>query len=131
MDFIIRAEGECVEQLRYHLAIMPAVGVTDHCTQGSTIGWPGGLPFFNEVAQCLLTDYRINDFSHNPFRVGQCGICELKKQILLPAYALQILKQLALNFPLRTGVGGSIKELRQCALSAVARCSGSRLYATA
>jgi hypothetical protein len=57
MDFIIRAEGECLKQLRYHLAIMPAVGVTDHRAQSSTIGWPGSLPFFNKVAQRLLADY--------------------------------------------------------------------------
>ena len=102
MDFVIRAEGECLKQLWYHLAIMSAVGVADHCTQSSTIGWPGSLPFFNKVAQCLLADYRINYFSQNSVRICKCSIGELEEQILLAAYAFEVLKQLALNFPLRT-----------------------------
>ena len=86
MDLVIRAEGKCLKQLGYHPPIVPAVGVTDHRAQGSTIGWPGGLPFFNEIAQSLLTDYRINDFSYNPFGIRQRRIGELKEQILFASY---------------------------------------------
>ena len=50
----------------------------------------------------MLTDYRINYFSHNSVWICQCGIGELEEQILLATYAFEILKQLALNFPFRT-----------------------------
>src|SRR5258707_15729101 len=80
---------------------MPAVGVTDHRAQGGTVSWPCCLPFSNEVAERLLTDYGKDHFSYNPFRVCQGDFGKFKEQSLLALYAFEILEQLTLVFVVR------------------------------
>jgi len=56
---------------------------------GDAVGRAGGLPFFDQVVQRLLHDYRVQHLAYHTVRLGKRAIGQLEQQILLTADTLE------------------------------------------
>ena len=99
---VVGAEFQRGQQGRYHAPVVALVGIADHSAQGDAVGWAGGLPLLDQIAQRLLADHWKHHVAHHAVRLGQGGVGQIEQQVLLSGHALEVLQQFAFDLAFGT-----------------------------